>query len=115
MAAKARALLRGRLNAALEDVRALAPSALRHRILLSFEGEAEIVARNIAAAIAGRPGEDRFNGYGECFIEVGGGKAGFGGGDFYAEPKPAIRLRMPGRRWHVGKVLVEKSWLYTRL
>jgi sulfide:quinone oxidoreductase len=78
-------------------------------------GEAEIVARNIAAAIAGRPGEDRFNGYGECFIEVGGGKAGFGGGDFYAEPKPVVKLRTPSWRWHFGKVLFEKSWLHFKL
>jgi len=37
---KVRALGRGRYNVALEDVRALAPAALRHRIILSFEGEA---------------------------------------------------------------------------
>lgn len=78
-------------------------------------GEAEVVAKNIAAAIAGEPQAERFNGYGECFIEIGGGKAGFGGGDFYAEPKPAITLRQPGRRWHLGKVLFEKSWLYLKL
>jgi sulfide:quinone oxidoreductase len=78
-------------------------------------GEAEVVAKNIAAAIAGKPPSDRFNGYGECFIEIGDGKAGFGGGDFYAEPKPVITLRRPGRRWHLGKVLFEKSWLYLTL
>lgn len=77
--------------------------------------EAEVVARNIASAIAGRPGGERFDGHGECFIEVGGGKAGYGGGDFYAEPAPIVRLRPPGRRWHLAKVLFEKSWLYRRL
>jgi MoxR-like ATPase len=41
LAAKARALLAGRANAAFEDVRAVAPAALRHRLLLSFAGEAE--------------------------------------------------------------------------
>jgi MoxR-like ATPase len=41
LAAKARALFDGRLNAAFEDVRAAARPALRHRILLNFEGEAE--------------------------------------------------------------------------
>ena len=78
-------------------------------------GEAQVVAKNIAAAITGKPASERFNGYGECFIETGGGRAGFGGGDFYAEPKPAITLRRPGRRWHLGKVLFEKSWLYLEL
>ncbi len=78
-------------------------------------GQAVVVARNIASIIAGRAGGERFNGHGGCFIEVGGGKAGFGAGDFYAEPRPTIRLRPPGRRWHLGKVLFEKSWLYTKL
>jgi sulfide:quinone oxidoreductase len=78
-------------------------------------GQAVVVAKNIASVIAGRAGSERFNGHGECFIEIGGGKAGFGAGDFYAEPKPTIRLRPPGWRWHLGKVLFEKSWLYTKL
>jgi sulfide:quinone oxidoreductase len=73
------------------------------------------VAENIVQAIAGRGQSARFDGHGECFIEIGGGKAGFGGGDFYAEPTPAVTLRQPGWRWHLGKVWVEKSWLYTKL
>lgn len=78
-------------------------------------GEAEVVAKNIAAVISGRAAGERFNGYGECFIEVGGGKAGFGAGDFFAEPKPVVKLRAPGWRWHLGKVLFEKSWLHFKL
>jgi len=35
------ALLNGRYNVAIEDLKALAPAALRHRILLNFEGQAE--------------------------------------------------------------------------
>jgi hypothetical protein len=30
-------------------------------------------------------------------------------------PKPAVTLRQPSCRWHLGKVWVEKSWLYTKL
>ena len=41
LAAKIRALMSGRFAAALEDVRASALPALRHRVLLNFEGEAE--------------------------------------------------------------------------
>lgn len=41
LAAKIRALLAGRYNVALDDVNAVAPPALRHRVLLNFEGEAE--------------------------------------------------------------------------
>ncbi len=38
---KVRALSQGRLNVALEDIQALALPALRHRLILTFEGEAQ--------------------------------------------------------------------------
>jgi MoxR-like ATPase len=40
---KARAVLRGRYNVSCEDVRAVAPAVLRHRVLLNFQAEAEKV------------------------------------------------------------------------
>jgi len=40
-AAKARALTLGRFNASLDDVRAIARPALRHRIALNFDGQSE--------------------------------------------------------------------------
>ena len=44
LGAKARALLAGRFAASIEDVRALAPAVLQHRILTNFTAEAEGVA-----------------------------------------------------------------------
>ncbi len=41
LGAKVTALLAGRFNVAFEDVQAVAPAALRHRLLLNFEGLAE--------------------------------------------------------------------------
>jgi MoxR-like ATPase len=41
LAAKIRALFEGRFAAAIDDVKAVAMPALRHRVLLNFEGEAE--------------------------------------------------------------------------
>jgi len=41
LAAKARALYAGRVHIGIADVRAVALAALRHRVILSFEGEAE--------------------------------------------------------------------------
>ena len=41
LAAKVRALAEGRFNVSVDDLRALAAPALRHRIILNFEGEAE--------------------------------------------------------------------------
>ena len=43
LAGKVRALLSGRFNVSYGDVRALAPSIMRHRILLNFHAEAERV------------------------------------------------------------------------
>jgi MoxR-like ATPase len=41
MGGKVCALMDGRFNVSHDDVRAVAYSALRHRLILSFEGEAE--------------------------------------------------------------------------
>ena len=40
-AAKARALVQGRLHATTDDVAAVAPAVLRHRVVLNFNAEAE--------------------------------------------------------------------------
>jgi sulfide:quinone oxidoreductase len=74
--------------------------------------QAEVVAANIARTVTGKGSEARFDGHGECFIEVGGGRAGYGAGNFYAEPRPAVSVRGPGRTWHLGKVLLEKQILW---
>jgi MoxR-like ATPase len=44
LAARIRSLMAGRKTPSIDDVRAVAPSALRHRVILNFEGEAEGVA-----------------------------------------------------------------------
>ncbi len=41
LGAKVRALLDGRYNVSYQDVAAVAPAALRHRLILNFEGQAE--------------------------------------------------------------------------
>jgi sulfide:quinone oxidoreductase len=52
-----------------------------------------------------------FDGHGYCWIELGDGRAGFAGGDFFADPEPRVRSRRPGRALHWGKVAFEKWWL----
>lgn len=76
--------------------------------------QAEAVAATIVERITGKGAPGRFDGHGECFIETGDGKAGFGRGDFYAEPRPAVNVHAPSRAWHAGKVLFEKDWLRRR-
>ena len=41
LGAKVRALTEGRCNASLDDIRALAQPALRHRVIMNFAGESE--------------------------------------------------------------------------
>jgi sulfide:quinone oxidoreductase len=73
-------------------------------------GQAEVVAHNIAVAITGKGEARRFEGHGECFVEMGDGKAGFARGNFYAEPAPTVKMYTPGPHWHAAKVLFEKDW-----
>jgi MoxR-like ATPase len=41
LAGKVRALIQGRFNVSFDDIQAVAPAALRHRLILNFEAEAE--------------------------------------------------------------------------
>jgi MoxR-like ATPase len=55
LAARIRSLMAGRKTPSIDDVRAVTPSALRHRVILNFEGEAEGVAvdKVLAQVLAG--------------------------------------------------------------
>jgi len=43
LAGKVRALIQGRFNVSFDDIEAVAPAALRHRLILNFEAEAEAI------------------------------------------------------------------------
>ena len=73
--------------------------------------EAKTVARRIADQVAGRRPSAVFDGHGYCWIELGDGRAGFAGGNFYADPEPRIEIRRPGRPLHWGKIAFEQWWL----
>ena len=57
LAAKAAALLDGRPNVAVEDIRTVAPAALRHRLVLGYEAVADGVSADevVAALLAAVP------------------------------------------------------------
>ncbi|MFQ5871437.1 MAG: NAD(P)/FAD-dependent oxidoreductase [Candidatus Geothermarchaeales archaeon] len=76
--------------------------------------QAEVVAHNVAAEIRGVGEEKVFDGYGECFLEIGFGKASMMRGNFYTEPKPEVEIRWPkmSRLWRWYKVLFEKWWMW---
>lgn len=72
--------------------------------------EARVVAHEIHATFGG-PAAPAFDGKGYCWVELGGGRAAFADGSFYAVPAPVVLLRRPGTVWHLGKVLFERSWI----
>jgi sulfide:quinone oxidoreductase len=74
--------------------------------------EAKVVARRIAEEIEGKRSRAAFDGKGYCWVELGDGRAGFAGGDFYTEPEPRLKMRRPGRPLHWGKVAFERWWLH---
>jgi len=74
-----------------------------------------VVAHRIAATLSGHQARDAFDGVGYCWVEAGDGRAAFATGRFYAEPDPTLALHAPGRSWHAGKVLFERSWVGGRL
>jgi MoxR-like ATPase len=60
LAAKLRAILDNRYHVARDDLRAVAPAALRHRLILNFEGQAENirpdqVVANVLETVADQP------------------------------------------------------------
>jgi len=73
--------------------------------------QALVVAHRIAGHIAGVKVEETFCGDGYCMLEAGAQEGGFAFGNFFAEPSPQVNLRNLGKKWHVGKILIEKWWL----
>jgi sulfide:quinone oxidoreductase len=62
-------------------------------------GEAEVVARNIAAEINGGEPLWAFGGAGACFLEVGDGKGAWVSGNFFSDPLQ-VTMGHPGRIGH---------------
>ncbi len=74
--------------------------------------QAEVVAHNILRKISGNEPNKKFDGYGQCFLEIGAGQAGYAGGNFYNSPLPDVKMKKPGMLWHWTKVWFEKYWFY---
>ena len=74
--------------------------------------QAEHVASRLAAELRGASPTSGFEGKGACFLEMGDGSAAYASGDFYAEQGPQVRLRRPGRHWHLAKIAFERYWLW---
>jgi MoxR-like ATPase len=59
LGSKVRALTEGRYNVSIDDILAVAPPTLRHRLILNFEAEAEGITTDhvIATILKGLPRE----------------------------------------------------------
>jgi len=74
------------------------------------ERQGAVVGRNLAALLAGRSPSERFDGYGYCFIEVGGGLATRVEGNFFTAP-PQVRVVEPRPEHLQEKVAFERERL----
>lgn len=72
-------------------------------------GQAEVVAHNIASSILGLETRS-WDGFGECFVEAGFGKAAYGAGSFFSSPKPVINLQKPSSALHERKETWANYW-----
>ena len=68
------------------------------------EAEGRVVAERIAASLNGIRPEAEFDGYGACYLEIGGGEAMMVRGRFLADPAPQVELVGPS-----ADLLEEKS------
>jgi sulfide:quinone oxidoreductase len=73
--------------------------------------QGETVGARIAAALNGEPGSATFGGQGQCYIEVGGGRAMRGDGAFFSMPHPVMSARPADEAQLRDKHEWVKRWL----
>lgn len=73
------------------------------------EAQAKVVAQQIIDEINATPQSAGFDGKGFCFLETGGGQAGYVEADFFADPAPVVRLEPPSRGNYDKKHEFERS------
>ncbi len=74
------------------------------------QGQAEVLANNIAHSITGKGGQKAWDGSGTCFLEVSKSESAFLKGTFLSKP-PRLEFHPPRRKWHLDKVAFEKFWM----
>ena len=75
------------------------------------EAEADVAAAGVARHLGYDGPDPWFSGDGSCFIELGGGLAAKGAGNFLAEPAPDVSLYEPSEAFHQQKADQESAWL----
>lgn len=75
------------------------------------EGEAKVVAQEIADEISGRTPQAAYDGQGYCYVEAGSKMAGYVEADFYNSAGPAFKLDAPAEKYFEKKHEFERSRL----
>lgn len=75
------------------------------------EGEAKVVAQEIADEIDGRTPQAAYDGQGYCYVEAGSKMAGYVEADFYNSAGPAFKLDAPAEKYFEKKHEFERSRL----
>jgi sulfide:quinone oxidoreductase len=75
------------------------------------EGMAKVVAQEIIDEVGGKKPSTAFDGHGFCFIEMGGGTAGYVEADFYNAAGPLLKLEPPSSQNYEKKHEFERSRL----
>jgi sulfide:quinone oxidoreductase len=75
------------------------------------DGEAEVVANGIARHLGQPAPQPYYEGFGSCYIEIGGHVAAKGEGRFLEEPAPVVALEEPSPAFHAEKRDQESDWL----
>ncbi len=74
------------------------------------QGQAEVVANNIAVSITGKGQNRQWDGSGSCFLDVNRSESAFLRGTFLSNP-PRLEFHPPRRKWHLERVKLEKQWM----
>ncbi len=74
------------------------------------QGQAEVVANNIALSITGRGQTKQWDGMGSCHLQVSKSESAFLRGSFLSNP-PRLEFHPPSRKWYLDKVRRERDWL----
>lgn len=75
------------------------------------QAEAEVAAYQVARHLGYDAPDTRFTGDGACYVEIGGGLAAKGEGNFLTPPAPQVALREPSPAYHAEKEQQERDWL----
>lgn len=74
------------------------------------QGQAEVVANNIAVSITGKGHVRQWNGTGSCHLQVTKSESALLRGSFLSNP-PRLEFHPPSRKWFLDKVKRERDWL----